>query len=152
MSSPRRPILLVLLAVVALSAAGCETTRSVLGPRTWTMTAETTSGRTTSIQVADTSGRIENAEIDPPNLPAMGDIANPPGQPNVVVVSWTGGACDALTDITITSAGNGLAIEIRITRAPGDCDAIGIGHALRLTGSAPLPAGAVTVRTLPTGS
>ena len=149
-SSSKSFVALALVAVLAL--AGCEITGSVRGPRTWTAAVEATSGRTSIIQVGDTSGRIDDAEIDPADLPAMGDIANPPGQPNVVVVPWTGGACDERTDIAISGAGNGLSIEIRITTAPGDCDAIGIGHALRLTGSGPLPPGAITVRIMPAGS
>jgi hypothetical protein len=144
----RSPVLVAvtstLVLVVALALAGCEVSRVVTGPRTWTTTVETISGRTSTVSVRDGSGRIEDARVDA-DVGPLGDIANPPGQPNVVLVNWVGGACDERTDITIAEAASGLSIEIRTTAAPGDCDAIGIGHVLRLTGSGPLPAASIVV-------
>ena len=72
-----------------------------------------------------------------------------PGQPNVLLVPWTGGACDRRTDIAIAANGAGLAISIATTVAPGVCDAIGVEHTLRITSGQPLPPAAVTVKTAP---
>lgn len=144
MPFPGRPILLVLLVVVALSASACDRTR-VPATRTWTAAAESVNGRTFVVNVRDTSGRIDNVEIDPAGLPVLGDIANPPGQPNLVIVPWTGGACDEQTDIEIAANGAGLAISMRTRLSAGVCDAMGVGHILRITGLAAIPAAAVTV-------
>lgn len=151
MSSPRRPILLVLLAVVALSAAACDLTR-FSGIRAWSAAAESVNGRTFVVNVRDTSGRIDNVEIDPEGSDPFGEIANPPGQPNVLIVPWTGGSCDEQTDIEIVADGAGLSISMSTRSTAGACDAMGVGHLLRITGSSPLPAAAVTFQTMPTGS
>ena len=37
------------------------------------------------------------------------EISNPPGEANVVLVPWAGGACDVRTEITFKAAGQGLA-------------------------------------------
>jgi len=145
--SPRPVRLLALLFVAALTLGACS---RIVGPRDWTQTAELVNGGSIVVNVRDTSGRIDDAEIDPPaGNPVPDVVANPPGQPNVLVVTWTGGACDERTDIGIASAGPRLAITITTTVANRDCDAIGIGHLLRLTSSQPLPANAVTVTTQP---
>jgi hypothetical protein len=139
--------LLVAALAVALATAGCA--GRVVGPRDWTASAQLTSGRTYTVTARDNSGRIDNVEIDPAGLGIVPGIVNPPGLPNVVIVPWTGGACDQQTLITIASNGPGLALTVQTTVAPGACDAIGVGHALRLTASEALPAAAVSVRPAP---
>lgn len=132
---------------IALTLAACTT---ITGPRGWSQTVEFVGGGTHTIDVRDTSGRIDDVEIDPANVTAAPDaVANPAGQPNVLLVRWTGGACDERTDIAIAPAGQGLAITIRTTVRPGACNAIGIGHVLRLTAGDPLPANVVSVTTTP---
>ncbi|MHB8890783.1 MAG: hypothetical protein ACYC65_01925 [Candidatus Limnocylindrales bacterium] len=143
MPSPR-PLLLVLLAVVALSVAACDLTR-VQGPRSWTAAAESVNGRTFTVTVRDTSGRIDNVEIDPAGVGGFGAIANPPGQTNVLIVPWTGGTCDEQTDIEISADVAGLAISTTTTTSAAECDAMGVGHVLRITGLAAIPAATVTV-------
>jgi len=131
---------------LALSLAGCS---RITGPREWTATAELAAGGTFVVDVRDTSGRIDDAEVDPAGVSAPAGVGNPAGQPNVLLVPWTGGACDRRTDIAIAAHGAGLAISIATTVAPGVCDAIGVEHTLRITSGQPLPAGAVTVTTVP---
>lgn len=144
----RRSLGLVLILVVAALVLGACS--RIVGPRDWTQTAELADGRSIVVNVRDTSGRIDDVEVDPPAMDPVPDaVVNPPGQPNVLVVTWTGGACDERTDIEIAANGPGLAITINTTVANRDCDAIGIGHVLRLTSSQPLPANAVTVMTRP---
>ncbi len=146
-----RSLAAALLFVLALSLAACTTiTDTITGPRQWTSSSELVGGGTYTIDVRDTSGRIDNVEIDPPNVQAPAEgVANPPGQPNVLLVQWTGGACDERTDIAIDGRGQGLAIKVATTVRPVDCDAIGVGHLLRLTAGEPLPADMVAVTTAP---
>jgi hypothetical protein len=121
--------------------AGCT---RIQGPREWTMTAERSSGETYTVSVRDNSGRIEDVSVDPVGVAVPAGIANAPGQPNVVLIPWTGGACDRTTAFAINATATGLALTIRTTVAPGGCDAIGIGHVLQLRSSQPLPPAAIT--------
>lgn len=141
-----RPLAVPLVLLLALSLAGCS---RITGPREWTATAELVAGGTFVVDVRDTSGRIDNLEIDPAGVSAPAGVGNPAGQPNVLLVPWTGGACDRRTDIAIAANGAGLAISIATTVAPGVCDAIGVEHTLRITSGQPLPPAAVTVKTAP---
>ncbi len=134
--------------VAALALAGCSITR-VSSPRDWTESAVTTAGQTVTVTIHDTSGRIDNAEVDPTGVGTFEGVSNPAGQPRILLVPWVGGACDQTTAIDIAAAGSGLSIAIRTTVAAGACDAIGIGHTLRLTGLEDLPASLVTL-TIPT--
>ncbi len=144
----RHPRLLLVAAILVTVAAAGACSR-VVGPRVWTASAELVAGGTYTVSVRDDSGRIDSVEIDPAGVTAAEPVSNPVGQPNVLLVSWVGGACDRQTDIGISGAAAGLALTIRTTVAPGDCDAIGVDHLLRITASQPLPAAAVTVRTEP---
>ena len=129
---------------LCLLLTGCG---RILGPRELTMSASRADGTPYTIRVRDTSGRIENMEIDPVEpVEAADAVTNPPGQPNVAIVPWLGGACDTLTDIAIEGSGSGLAITVTTTTAPGVCAAVGVPHELRLTGTGPLPAGSIQVR------
>lgn len=133
----------VLLVVAALVVAGCSQVRS---PRSWVTSAELVTGGTVTFAVRDESGRIDSAEIDPPGVSPQVEVSNPADEPGVLLVSWVGGACDERTDIGVADAAQGLVVTIRPTVSPGDCDAIGVGHTLRLTSGQPLPATTVTVR------
>jgi hypothetical protein len=140
------PIVLV-LGIAAFAVSACRST-SGGASRDWNLTAALPDGTSYPVIVRDTSGRITGVEIDPAG--AGDGFTNPAGQPNVVVVPWTGGACDARTEITIgtVEAGPGLALDIRTIVAPRDCDAIGIEHLVRLTASGPVPADRVLVGTV----
>jgi hypothetical protein len=135
-------LLVASLACVALG--GCN---RVLGPREWTMQAARTDGTSYSIRVRDTSGRIDNVEIDPTEpVPQLDSPENPPGEPNLVLVPWTGGECDTQTDILIEGGGPGLVITVATSSTATACNDVGVPHMLRIRGSSPLPAGAVQVR------
>jgi hypothetical protein len=133
---------IVLLVIAALIVGGCSQVRS---PRSWVTSAELVTGGTITFDVRDESGRIDAAEIDPPGVTAPERVSNPVGEPGVLLVSWVGGACDERTDIGVAGSDQGLVVTIKPTVAAGDCDAIGIGHTLRLTSANPLPASSVTV-------
>lgn len=149
---PRRPVparrrpavALVALLAVALAAAGCSLT-AVTGPRTWTIAATTSTGQTNTVTVTDTSGRVGAVE-EPPDagFPAA-PVVVPPGMPDRLDISWTGGDCDKATDVAIAARGNGLAITVTITPNGQVCDAMGVPRVLRLTMTQPVPPAAVTV-------
>lgn len=137
---------LVLLVVATVALAGCQ---RVAGPRTWTMSADLAAGGTSTVTVRDMSGRIDNVEFDPAGVDRFGPVVNPPGQPNAVIVPWTGGACDVRTTIDIAANGQGLGLTVRPTSNGQVCDMMAVGHALRLTAREALPAASVTVTTAP---
>jgi hypothetical protein len=146
-----RSLAAALLFGLAASLAACTTiTDTIAGSRQWTETSALIDGGSYTLDVRDASGRIDSVEIDPPNVEAPADgVSNSPGQPNVLLVQWTGGACDERTDIAIDGRGQGLAITVGTTVRPVDCVSIGVGHVLRLTAGEPLPADMVTVTTAP---
>ena len=143
------PRVMPLVAVIALVAGACSLTTSVTGPREWKQTVETDGGSTQEIVVRDESGRLTNVEIDPAGVPMAMEISNPPGEANVVLVPWTGGACDKRTEITFQAAGQGLAGTLEITTEGDMCIMIAIAHQLRLTSNEPLPAAQVTLEPAP---
>ena len=143
------PRVMPLVAVIALVAGACSLTTSVTGPREWKQTVETDGGSTQEIVVRDESGRLTNVEIDPAGVPMAMEISNPPGEANVVLVPWTGGACDKRTEITFQAAGQGLAGTLEITTEGDMCIMIAIAHQLRLTSNEPLPAAQVTLESAP---
>ena len=143
------PFVLPLAVVIALVAGACSATSSVTGPREWTQTLTSADGTTQEVVVRDESGRLTNVEIDPAGIPMAMEISNPPGEANVVLVPWTGGACDKRTDITFQAAGQGLAGTLMITTEGDMCIMIAIAHQLRLTSSEPLPAAQVTLEPAP---
>jgi hypothetical protein len=139
-------VAIVTLAVMAVAIAGCS---RISSPREWMSTAQQVSGGTVTFAVRDESGRIDDVEIDPAGVAVAEPVSNPADRPNVLLVSWVGGACDRRTDIGVAGDGQGLEITIQTSASAGDCDAIGVGHIVRLTSSQPLPAAGVRVRTQP---
>lgn len=148
MSAPRRAArLTAILALVTLSVsvAACDIVSQVSGPRSWSQGVELQDGSTQTITVRDTSGRITNVEIDPAGVQDPGQIANQDGSDNVVLVPWTGGACDVQTTIEFAAAGDGLAGTLRIETEGDVCVMMAVPHLLRLTMNAPTPADTVTL-------
>jgi hypothetical protein len=136
---------LAALLVIASTLAACSTVARVAGPREWTQELGQADGGKQTIVVRDTSGRIENVEIDPVGIADPGVIANPGAQPNVVLVPWTGGACDSRTEIEFAAAGEGLKGTLKITTTGDMCIMLAVPHVLRLTTIGAMPAGTVTL-------
>ena len=135
----------VALLLVATDIAGCGGLTRVTGPREWSQQVELQDGSTQTITVRDTSGRIENVEIDPAGAQDPGTIANPDGQPNVVLVPWSGGACDVLTEIEFAAQGAGLWGTLKVETSGDVCVMMAVPHLLRLTTSVPMPAATVSL-------
>ena len=131
--------------VLATSLAACDIVSRVAGPREWTQEVELQDGTKQTITVRDTSGKIENVEIDPPGVQDPGVIANPDGEPNVVLVPWTGGACDIETQIDFAAQGDGLAGKLQIETSGDVCVMMAVPHLLRLTTNVPMPAASVSL-------
>lgn len=136
-------------AVVALVVGACSITSSVGGAGEWTQEVEAEGSSKQEIVVRDESGRLTDVQIDPAGVPLAAEIRNPGGEPNVVLVPWTGGACDVRTEITFTAAGQGLSGTIKITTEGDICIMMAVPHQLRLTAATPLPAAQVTLEPAP---
>lgn len=145
----RPAILVAAFAVAAVVVGACSITSSVTGPREWTQEVTADDGSKQEIVVRDESGRLTDVQIDPQGVPVANEISNPPGEPNVVLVPWTGGACDVRTEITFKAAGQGLAGALDVTTQGDVCIMIAIPHQLRLTAATPLPAAQVTLEPVP---
>lgn len=133
------------LLLLVSAVAACDIVSRVSGPTEWSQEVELQDGSKQTITVRDTSGRITGVEFDPPGVQDPGVIANPDGQPNVVLVPWTGGACDTTTDIEFAAAGTGLAGTLRIETSGDVCVMLAVPHVLQLTTSVPVPAASVTL-------
>jgi hypothetical protein len=143
----RRLLTLVALLVVATTLSACQIVSSVAGPRAWTMTVDLGDGMTSTTNVSDGSGKVQDIAFDPDDAVAGGGVAAVPGQPNTVDVPWTGGSCDKVVDIRIEGAGAGIVVSVTVT--PDDtrpCDAMGVLHTLRLRLNGPIAPAQVTVR------
>lgn len=137
-------IRLALAAVLVLALAACDLV-GVVGVRSWGV-AEDGPGGSRTVKVTDASGRVNAVEFDPADADLFTPVSVPAGVPNALDVTWTGGACDKATDVAITAAGAGLAVDVSITlddqRA---CDAFGEPRVIRLLLNAPIAPAAVTV-------
>lgn len=142
--APRRLIAAVGIGTLALALAGCDLA-AVTGPRTWTLGATNQAGTEETTRVTDRSGKVTNVEFDPAELDPVSPVTVPAGKPDMLDLTWTGGACDKTTEVTITGAGPGLAVAVKITPNGQTCDSIGLTRVIRLTLAQPVPPAAVTV-------
>lgn len=95
------------------------------------------------IRVSDATGLVRDVitggGVAAAPLEGRGGLSNPPGQPNGLVVQWLGGVCDQSAVLAVSRGGEGrLHLVLDTTVAQGDCEAMGIFRALRLTLSVPV--------------
>ena len=140
-----RLALLLLLSVATSALAGCGGAREVTGGRDWTTAVSRTDGSTYTVTVHDESGIVNDAQVDPPNVPVPNGVEVAQGKPSVILLRWVGGTCDTLTAIDIKEAAGGLAVKTTITKAPGTCDLMAVPHVLQLTLAKAIPPAAVTL-------
>ena len=63
----------------------------------------------------------------------------------MVLVPWTGGACDVDTQIDFAAQGDGLAGTLQIETSGDVCVMMAVPHLLRLTTNVPVPAETVSL-------
>ena len=141
---PGLPALLALYLVVATVVGACSLSVG-RGKSEWSQSSTSADGTSHEVNVSDTSGRITNVEFDPPGAQGTGSISNPGGNLNVLLVPWTGGACDVSTAINFAAAGQGLKGTIATKTSGQVCIMIAIQHMLRITLNTPTPAASVTL-------
>jgi len=129
-----------------LAAAVLAACSAVLPGRQWTLQAMRPDTTVYPVVVRDTTGRIVDVKVDPPGLNLV-PFTNPGGQPNAVVVPWTGGACDARTEIDIAATATGLSLSVATRTEGRACILIGIEHRLVVTASEPIDPMTVIVGT-----
>ena len=143
-ASGGEPVKLLVLLLASVSLSACDLVASV-GIRTWGMATTNQAGTDSTTNVTDRSGKVLEVAFDPADADLFNPVTAPAGKPRTLDVAWTGGACDMTTDITITGAGAGLAIAVKITPNGQACDAFGLPRVIRLTLSEPILPAAVTV-------
>jgi hypothetical protein len=79
-----------------------------------------------------------------PEVPAGRGIRNMNGQPDVLVVGWSGGACDTQATFDFRTAGTGYVLELATHRRPGPCEEAQVGWSVGLVLTSPLEAARVT--------
>lgn len=98
------------------------------------------------IDITDASFTLVDAVSGDPGdgvngTPDTVQVENDPSDPSTIVLTWAGETCDTSHDLVIDPDGR----TMRISRPPCEGDALGgVGHVLRLTFDAPVPAGEVT--------
>ncbi len=139
-----RSLLLLAMVLASVPLAACDLVTSV-GTRTWGMATTNQAGTESTSSVTDKSGKVLDVAFDPADADLFNPVTAPAGMPTTLDVAWTGGACDKTTDITITGAGTGLAVAVKITPNGQACDAMGLPRVIRLTLTEPMLPAAVTV-------
>ena len=133
------PFLLGLVALVG----GCSLTS--IATVEWSTTATNDAGGPHTVTVVDRTGNVEEVEFFPPDADLFGGVTVAPGRPDAIDVTWTGGSCDAETDIEITARGGGMGVAVTVTGDGNPCDAMGTPRVVRLTLAAPVPPANVIV-------
>jgi hypothetical protein len=142
-ASAGRVVAAALLGAATLLLAGCQLVG--IAAKSWSTTTTNDVGGPHVIRVTDHTGRVADLRFDPPDADLFGGVSVAPGVPNALDVTWTGGSCDAATEIEITARGAGLAVDVTVTGDGNPCDAMGIPRVVRLTLTQPLPPDAVVV-------
>jgi hypothetical protein len=148
MSSPSRrtrrllglPLLLLAVALVG----ACQLTS--IATTEWSTTASNDAGGPHTVSVVDHTGNVDEVQFFPEDADLFGGVTVAPGNPNAIDVTWTGGSCDAATDIEITATGGGMGVAVTVTGDGNPCDAMGTPRAIRLTLGQPVPPANVIVR------
>lgn len=88
---------------------------------------------------------IEPARFDPQGPGELRVEADPIDRA-ALLVSWLGGLCEGDAALTFWRSDSTYALHLAISRKPGTgCPALGVGRALRITTSSPIPADSILV-------
>jgi hypothetical protein len=140
--TPGRPGILLLLLATALLGA-CQL--ASVATREWSTSTTNDAGGPHTVTVVDGTGNVAGVEFFPEDADLFGGVTVAPGRPDAIDVTWTGGSCDAATDIEITATGGGMGVAVAITGDGNPCDAMGTPRAVRLTLNQPVPPANVIV-------
>jgi hypothetical protein len=131
----RRPLLVVLVSIIAV--AGCGPSRGPVGPGRLSFTMPRADGAADlPVTILDATRSVLQASDATPHVAPDGWNQNEPilapGRRDAVLVPWLGGACDQAVEFTIQARAPGVVITPRITRMAGGCLLIGYGYVLLL--------------------
>lgn len=139
----RRAVVLTLLVAVLVVACQPE-------GRTFQTTLRTEYSDPLPVTLTDETGLvtgIAQAEVDP----ATGNDVLPvlhadPNDPNVSVLTWTGGVCDQDTTVRFSVLNGGYVLSVAVDEKFGTgCPAAAVPRAIRIAASRPIPVDSVTV-------
>jgi hypothetical protein len=102
------------------------------------------------VELRDATGlviAIEAGEVtDFDDVRPGGTVENPPGQMNVLVVRWLGGACDDRAELALAPAADGYALSLETVRKLGlGCTGAGVPRAVNVILSRGVDASTVSV-------
>ena len=105
-----------------------------------------------AIAKADTAGVTFTRRTGPDFVVSV-ELANVPGKPNEVVVSWLGGDCDRAWQLGVYTSPQGGAVTVSpiVLDAGPSCRLAGISRALVLQFAKPTRAGDIQLETSPSG-
>ena len=140
---PRALPVLAILSALAIALAGCQV--ASVATREWGTTTTNDAGGPHAVLVVDHTGNVADVQFFPEDADLFGGVTVAPGRPDAIDVTWTGGSCDASTDIEVTAKGGGMGVDVAITGDGNPCDAMGTPRAVRLTLNQPVPPANVIV-------
>ncbi len=132
------------LIVLGLLLCGC----SLLGPRTFEITlhAGTVEPRAPlPVTLVDATGTVVGIQAGPDAQISELGAAPLAGDPNGIVVSWFGGACDTGISFRLEDREGGLRLTGKTSRAGGVCILIALSRRMVVRFLAPVDASKVTV-------
>jgi hypothetical protein len=139
-----RSIAAVMLAMLAITVAGC----SLFGSVTTFGFAFPANGNIAAlpVTVSDATGTVVSADQAPAGfLPVVDEgFSTVIENPNAIVVHWIGGACDASVAMSVRDTGT-ITVHVATTRKPGACDLLGVSRAVLMQFSHPIDASRTSV-------
>jgi len=133
-----RTLLSLLVAMVI--AAGCNFL-SVGGATFGGGFPEQEGVESTTVQLTDKTGEVTDMTVDPPNEPPTPDGVS--DHADGLVVTWTGGACDASIDFVFEQVGGGYTLTGTVVTTDEVCIMLGVPRRILLHLRTPIPAGSV---------
>ena len=91
----------------------------------------------------DKSGVIESIAAEVPTATESDiDVANPPGEPDVLLVTWIGGTCDHRVEFVFDGGADAYTLS-GVTERDSGCTLSGIARSIRMQMSTPVSADTV---------
>jgi hypothetical protein len=130
--------------LVAVSVAACEPSEGQL----FGAALPTVHGDPLPVALRDATGLvtgIEPSEVDP-RAGSEFRVESDPADPSALIVSWTGGLCDADATFSFWGSDSTYNLHLAVRLKPGSgCPAAGVPRGLRIETSSPIPADSILV-------